>query len=754
MAPSGRIEKLKEAHLNLEHTRYRTVEDLSIRDHGDYSGEPIVVRKARGLALLLDETPPIIQDDELIVGLRTIYGPLEEGMNVFRGYGELPVNPATRHSLFAYPLYLTDGERVEAEAAGIMEGSCTSHVPFGAEKVLSLGFGGIEEQARKRLEELEAESPRDQAGIDFLRAVIITLQASTRFVIKHAEEAARLARETDDPRRRIELEEISEICRRVSTSPPRSFHEALQLYWLTSVVTSCENQGFIPLGRIDQDLGPFLGRDLERGVLTRDEALELLECLWIKFNIDDDLTTDSCRNIMLSGQDSEGRDATNELTYLCLEASTRLRLTDPKVNVRFHSGSPPELWERCVEMVKLGMGGFPAFYNDEAIIPGLLRMGVPLEDARLYSCDGCQEIIVPGKGDFYPVYTSVNFLECLHHTLGMPSSPEGEAYQAVSSAAVVLQRELAEARSHGSFEDFMEEYEMQIDRAIEDAVSSGNARDSALALYSPVPFLSSTLEGCIENARGKSDGGSTYNFTGCNGQCFPNAVNSLAAIKKLVYDEGEVSLDGLREALEADWARQERLRQRAINRVPKYGNDDAYVDSIGVRVASRFIEGVIGNRNPRGGPYYPGIFTFHHVTKGKSMNASPDGRKARDPVSSHVSPVTGTDASGPTLAINSALKIYALGPPEGSALGLRFHPSAVRGDAGTRNLTSFVKAFMERGGYEIQFNVVDAETLRAAQLDPDSYRSLVVRVWGFSAYFVTLTRSYQDEIIARTAHGL
>ena len=422
----GRIERLKEAHLNLEHTKYRTVKDLSIWYHGDYSGESIVVRKAHGLALLLDETPPIILDDELIIGLRTIYGPLQEGMNILGGYAEVPVNPATRHSLFAYPLYLTDGERAEAEAAGIREGSCTSHVPYGAEKLMSLGFGGIEEQARTRLKGLEAESPRDQTGIAFLRAAIITLQASTSFVLKHADEAARLAQETGDTDRRTELEEISEMCRWVASNPPRSFHEAVQLYWLATVVTNCENQGFIPLGRIDQDLGPILKRDLESGAMTRGDALELLECLWIKLNFDDDLTTDSCRNIMLSGQDSEGRDATNELTYLCLEASANLRLTDPKVNVRFHPGTPSELWERCVEMVKLGMGGFPAFYNDEAIIPGLIRMGIPVEDARLYSCDGCQEIIIPGKGDFYPVYTSVNLLECLHHALGMPSIPEGE----------------------------------------------------------------------------------------------------------------------------------------------------------------------------------------------------------------------------------------------------------------------------------------------------------------------------------------
>ncbi|MCK4703453.1 glycyl radical protein, partial [Candidatus Bathyarchaeota archaeon] len=234
---------------------------------------------------------------------------------------------------------------------------------------------------------------------------------------------------------------------------------------------------------------------------------------------------------------------------------------------------------------------------------------------------------------------------------------------------------------------------------------------------------------------------------------FAAAVNSLAAIRRMVYDEKLVTLGELRLTLRDDWG-DERLRQYALNRVPKWGNDDDYVDAVAVRVAGHFIDEALRHRNPRGGPYYPGIFTFHHVSRGIRSSASPDGRRAGDPVSTHISPVAGTDKAGPTLTVNSALKVYALLPPEGTALDLRFHPTALMGEDGMEKLESFIKAFMSGGGTVVQFNVVDSETLRDAQENPGQYRSLLVRVWGFSAYFTTLTKEYQDEIIARTMHGL
>lgn len=722
-----RIQKLRDAHLH--HTQYRAVKDLTILDDAAVQREPVIIRKAKALALLLDETAPVILHDELVVGLRTIYGPLTAGQNVFGGFDyELPVKPGTMHRLTYYPSYLTAEETDDARKSGIRAGYATSHIPFGCQRVLRLGYGGLLKEARQQVKALE-DVPQSSEKISFLRAVIITLQAASRFAQRHAHEADRLAKATVDLRRRGELETIGAICRWVSVNHPRSFHEALQLFWFTCVLHKVEDQACLPLGRFDQDLYPFYAKDVETGVLNREEALELLACLWFKLNMESDLTTDTCENMTLSGQDALGNDVTNELTYLCLDTALRLKLADPKINVRFHRNSPPALWTRCCEMVKAGMGGFPCFYNDEANIAGLMRMGIPLQDARLYCCDGCQEIILPGKGDFYTTFTSINFLESLLDVLHRPL--EFDAFPA-----------------------FMEAYKTEVTASVERAVSTGNRKDTALARYSPVPFLSATLEGCIAKAADKTQGGTIYNFTGCLGGAFISAVNALAVVKQLVYDDPFVSMATLRDALAKNWDGYERLRQLAVNRVPKYGNDDDYVDALAVELAGHFIDEVLKHHNPRGGRFYPGFFIFHHVTRGKFIGASPDGRRAGEAVAVHISPAVGTDVNGPTAVINSAVKICRLKPPEGTVLGLRFHPSALRGEDGTQNLISFIKTFMAAGGTTVQFNVVDSATLRNAQNRPEAYRNLLVRVWGFTAYFVTLTKDYQDDIIARTEHGL
>lgn len=736
---SGRISRLLESHLGLEHTEYRTYSKSSIWDHGADPKEPIVIRKARALKLMLDETPAIILDNELIVGLRTLYGQVAEGANVLRGTYMLPVNPATDHKKAFYAGYLTDEEAMEAQKYGILEGAYTSHVPFGTAMVLELGIGGVKEKALERM-----VPSNSGAQNDFLEAVVISFDAISDFISKHAEETRRLAEATGDEARRDELLMMAESIQRISAGPATSFNDAVQLFWLCTVVMAVESQGCIPIGRLDYDLWSYLKKDLDSGALTLDEAQELVECLWIKLNFETDLTSDSCRNVTLGGTHPDGADSTNELSYMFMAASDKLRLADPKLNVRFHEGSPDRLWVTAVELIKSGLGGFPAFYCDEAIIESLQKMGMSIEDARSYSCDGCQEIIIPGKGDFYPVHTAVNLLECVQRTVGVEPA-------IVDSRVPVV--EYLEPADYPTYEEFFKAYLANMDALIVETVKEGNRRDAGFGLYSPVPFLSATLEGCIENASDKTTGGCTYNWTGCNGQAFATAVNSLAAVKKMVYDEKLVTLPGLREQLREDWPDQ-RLHQYALNRVPKWGNDDDYVDDIAVKVAEHFLAEAGKYDNIRGGPYYPGIFTFHHVSRGIRTSASPDGRVTGDTVSTHITPHAGTDTVGPTSTLNSALKITSLRPPEGTALDIRLHPSAVSGEEGTMKLRSFIETLMQQRGPVVQFNVIDTETLRKAQADPEQYRSLLVRVWGFSAYFTTLTKEYQEEIIARTVHGL
>jgi formate C-acetyltransferase len=728
-----RVQRLKDDLLNLEHTKYREVKDLTILDKEETKKQPLVIRKALGLALLLDETPPIIVEEELIVGRRTLYGPRSESQNVWGSYVSLPVKPATRHLLNYFPHYALEEEIDETKKLSgnpdrSYEGYAINHIPYGVRKVLLLGFGGIKEQVQWRMRELEAAPKENSKKIDFLQAVVITLQAVTRFVEKHADEAERIAKATRDPQRREELMRIAETCRWVSVNTPRTFYEALQLYWFGYLIQLIENYNCQPIGRFDQDLYPYYKKDFEKGLITRAEALELLECLFINFCYEDDLTTDSCANITLSGQDSEKNDVTNELTYMCLDAALALKLADPKINVRFHQNSPPELLRRCCELIRDGgVGGFPSLYNDEAVIPAIQRIGIPLEDALLYSADGCQETIIPGKGDFYPVFTHLDLLDTLNRVLQGPV--EWENFQAL-----------------------MEAYKKEMMSDIKIAVNDANVRDTIIAKISPVLFLSSTLEGCIENAMDKTEGGATYNYTGFLGQSLANAANSLAVVKHLVYDDKIFSLTTLRDALAKNWEGYERLRQLALNKVPKYGNDDDYVDSLAVEIGDFFIQEVLQYWNPRGGRYYPGFYVFNQISIGKNIAASPDGRRNGDTVSIHASPTVGTDVSGPTAVINSAAKIGKLLPPEGAPLDLRVHPSALEGEEGLAKLMAFVRTYLDQGGFHLQFNVIDSQILRDAQKHPEQYRDLVVRVWGFSAYFVTLTSDYQENVIARAEH--
>jgi formate C-acetyltransferase len=385
---------------------------------------------------------------------------------------------------------------------------------------------------------------------------------------------------------------------------------------------------------------------------------------------------------------------------------------------------------KCCEIIKDGgMGGFPSLYFDDALIPAMQRIGIPLSDARLYSNDGCQETTIPGKGDFYPVSGggSIDFL-------------------------AVLNSVRTSSNEYNTFQDLMGVYKAEIAKVIKEQVDQAIYGDNNLYKYSQVPWLSATLEGCIENAMDKTEGGCTYNYTGFLGKCFANAANSLASIKKLVYDENIISLADLNGVLTKNWEENERLRQLAINRVPKYGNDYDYVDSLAVEVADFYIKEVLKYKNARGGCFYPGFYLFTPVGTGRKTGATADGRKAGDSVSVHASPTVGMDLKGPTAVINSVSKICRLLPPEGAPLDIRFHPSALRGEEGTKKLVSFVKTYMDQGGIELQLNVVDSKTLRDAQKNPEQHKNLIVRVWGFSAYFVTLSPEYQENIIKRTEH--
>ncbi|MBI3979170.1 MAG: hypothetical protein HY331_13380 [Chloroflexi bacterium] len=733
----SRPARLKERLIRLEHDRYREHRHLDVLAAGADPAEPVVVRKARALALVLREMPVHIQDDELIVGGRTLYG----GRDALRFVSHQQMFTASsRWAASYYPHYLTDQElgALNASApnsrpgAGVRPAAATGHAAVGYQRILSLGFGGLRTLAKQSAARLRAENPPDLARrLAFLEAADIALAGATGLVRRYEQLARTLAATSDDPARRAELSRIAGICEQVAEHPPRDFHEALQLFFFARVISMVESYICMPLGRFDQYLYPYLAQDLAAGRLTRADALELLECLFVKLNEEVDVsTTDDCLRIMVSGQDAEGHDVTNELSYLCLEAAVDLHLASPKVGVRLHRGTPREFLMRCVEVARLGIGGLPEIYNDEGIISTLVDAGMPLEHARDYAHDGCSEITLPGRSDFYPIWTKLRFLQCL------------ESF-------------LAEGAEYGTFGDLLAAYKARATREMQEAAALGNERDRILGEFSPAPFISATFEGCLERGLDKTWGGTIYNETGMLGMELPNTANALAAVKKLVYEERRLSLAELRAALASDFADAERLRLMLVNRAPKYGNDDDYVDAIAEDLASHYIRTVRGFSNPRGGRFRAGFYDFSNFIIGaKEIGATPDGRKAGGYISGNLSAMPGTDRNGPTALVRSACKVMRLHPELGAMLDIRLHPSAVRGANGLEQLAALVGGYMDLGGLALQFNVVDGATLRAAQREPEKYRDLLVRVWGFSAYFVQLSPDFQEHIIARTEHGL
>jgi len=472
-----------------------------------------------------------------------------------------------------------------------------------------------------------------------------------------------------------------------------------------------------------------LEKNLIEGSLTHREAQELLECQWIKYSMLTDYTMDNLQNIILGGQTPDGEDATNPLSYMCMEATDKLETIDPKWSIRVHMDSPEEFLRRACEIIKSGKSE-PGIYNDEIIIAALQRAGVPLEDARDYTNDGCSETLVQGKSNPWAFEGKVKLLKC-------------------------LERVMARLDEFDSFDDLMAALKDEISVAVSLAVSSLNLIQHAVPKISPNPWISASVEGCIEKMMDVTEGGAIYNFSAITASGVADTADSLAAVKKLVFEEGKVGKRDLLDALRNNFEGHERLRLMLLNRAPKFGNDDDYVDRLADEIVEHTSQEVTKHRNPRGGTYTLGLFSYgEYIGHGMVTGATPDGRKAGAGISPNFSPSPGRDNKGPFLAMKSTAKVNQLLTGNGTALDLTLHPSALRGPGGTEKLVSLIRAFNKLGGMQVQFNIVDRETLLAAQLEPEKYRNLTVRLWGFPAYFTRLPREFQDHLIARTEHAL
>jgi len=622
--------------------------------------------------------------------------------------------------------------------------------------VLRKGFNGIVKDVKARLKALDPAKPEDLEKISFLKAVLITSNAAMNFAKRYAKEAKKLSESEKDPGRKAELEHIAQVCQQVPANPARTYHEALQALWFVHLITRLTMNGnAFALGRLDQLLNPYYQLDLQEGLLTDEQALELLECFYLKVASVNILRATSDAKffggfaiwnlITLGGLKADGKDATNRISFMCLEAMQDLQIPQPDLCLRLHGGTPPEFYKRSVELLRLGLG-HPKYQSDEIIIPYMLERGVPLHEAREYVLTACVEARPEKEG---------NYLTAVYLNLGAP-------LEFMFTGGVLRYNDRKVGLDTGNITDFSsfdqieEAYQKQFAHLCYHASVASGVADVAKREMLAAPFISSMREDCVEAAQDLWKYGAAYNDGGgyWSAVGVADATNSLAVIKKLVFEDRKVSLKELKAALDGNFEGQEKLRQMLMNRAPKWGNDDDYVDSIGEWLMFTFAQECHKYRNGLGAKYQPEVTTLTaNIPFGTVIGALPNGRKAGVPLTDGISPEPNSERDGAVGAIKSASKLFRSPIIVGTLHNMKFSPLLLQDDRGIENFVALLKSYLvDLKGWHSQFNVINAQTLKDAQEHPENYPSLIVKVAGYSAYFAELDKSVQDEIIARTEY--
>ena len=734
--------------------------NTTIVDRPGILKEPLIIRKAKAIEYVCRNLPADIKSDELIVGMPNMAAV---------GFG------------YVFPEYATPQEKEQAAKKCLNEYSVWGHHPVRYDKLLSLGLKGFRaEIVQKMDQELSRQHPRQQK-LELYRSMLISLDAVRDFASRYSQLAFKLALSAKDTQRRRELLEIADICAKVPENPAASFHEALQSFWLTyAVFHSCME--YLPAGRADQFLYPYYRYDLDNGVITPAKAADLVGSWLAKFNervqIKKELWEDHytygnfsqggdpvdssthivldnaesynyglsanhwLMNMIVGGQDADGNDSTNELTYLILSMWSELELVAPVMSVRLHPNSPQRLYQEVSAILAKGGTGEPALYNDQIIIEGLTAMGVPLREARDYSNDGCWEVLVPGKTEF--TYFHVEVLLLVEYVLNRGKSILRDTQEGLDTG---------DATEFEDFETFYGAFAAQMRKSIEGGIQNKVKYYGEVSKIAPDPLISSMMDDCVQNGLDITQGGARYRMHSPLITGLSHCADSLAVIKKLVYEEKKLSMAQLIEALKTNFKDQETLRQMFINRAPKYGNDHPYVDCIAQRILDdfdRIVEDCRKKYKKAGFLFNPGIGTFESYARfGNVVGASADGRLATETLASNYSPSVGMDMAGPTATIKSAtladLSRYMTGCP----IDLSINANEVAGEAGREKLASFIKSFIELGGQILTITVSSEEVYRDAQINPEKHKGLRVRLGGLSAYFIALPPKHQEIMIER-----
>lgn len=805
---------------------------LITESYMETEGEPIITRRAKAFAHILRNIPIIIRDEELIVGSTTI---APRGCQTYPEYSFqwLEDELDTVETRSADPFYIAEETKEELRRVHkYWKGKTTSelatsymapeaiaaidhniftpgnyfyngvgHVTVKYEEVLAIGYEGIIAKAQAELDSCKVGDENYAKKSHFLNAVILSCQAVIQYAQRYAELALEMADRCRDQARKQELLVIARNCSRVPAKGATGFYEACQSFWFVQQLIQLESSGHsISPGRFDQYMYPYYKKDMEQGNISREYAQELMDCIWVKLN---DLN--KCRdaasaegfagyslfqNLIAGGQDKDGNDVTNDLSFMSIQASMHVHLPQPSLSVRVWNGTPHEFLIKAAELTRTGIG-LPAYYNDEVIIPALQNRGLSLADAREYNIIGCVEPQKAGKTDGW--HDAAFFNMCRPLELVFSNGMDKGVQVGVRTGDVTKM---------ATFDEFYDAYKKQMEYFISLLVNADNAIDVAHGERCPLPFLSCMVDDCMKAGKSVQEGGAVYNFTGPQGFGIANMADALFAVRKLVYEEKKFTMAELKEALAWNYgkgldeqsaadiaetvlgemkkagqtvdaqaaaavisslvgmkpepakaARFEEIHN-LIEEVPKFGNDIPEVDYFARDVAYTYTKPLQNYKNPRGGMYQAGLYPVSaNVPLGGQTGATPDGRYAHTPVADGVSPSAGKDVKGPTAAATSVSRLDHFIVSNGTLFNQKFHPSALSGREGLEKFVALIRSYFDQKGMHMQFNVVDRETLLDAQKHPEKYKHLVVRVAGYSALFTTLSRSLQDDIIRRTEQG-
>ena len=805
---------------------------LITESYKETEDQPIITRRAKAFAHILHNIPIIIRDEELIVGSNSI---APRGCQTFPEFSFqwLEDELDTVATRIADPFYISEQAKADLrEVHKYWKGKTTSelataymapeairaidhniftpgnyfyngvgHVTVKYWEVLEIGYEGIMAKAQVELDHCNVGDGDYAERSRFLEAVIMSCQAVIDYANRYAKLALEMAEKCTDPQRKAELLVIASNCSKVPAKGATNFWEACQSFWFVQQLLQMESSGHsISPGRFDQYMYPYYKKDIESGAITRTAAQELIDCIWVKLNdlnkVRDAASAEGFagyslfQNLIVGGQNKDGEDVTNDLSFMCIEASMHVHLPAPSLSIRVWNGSPHDLLIKAAELTRTGIG-LPAYYNDEVIIPALQNRGLSLADAREYNIIGCVEPQKAGKTEGW--HDAAFFNMCRPLELVFANGMDQGEMVGIPTGDVTKME---------TFDEFYDAYKKQMEYCISLLVNADNAIDVAHAKRCPLPFLSSMIDDCIKRGKTVQEGGAVYNFTGPQGFGIANMADSLYAIRQLVYQEKKFTMEELKEALawnygkgldeqsvrdittgilremtesgakvDADTAAavlksvmnaqmspEKMARYQEIHdmiaEVPKFGNDIPEVDYFARDVAYTYTRPLQNFKNPRGGQFQAGLYPVSaNVPLGGQTGATPDGRYAHTPVADGVSPSAGKDVNGPTAAASSVAKLDHFIVSNGTLFNQKFHPSALSGREGLEKFVALIRSYFDQKGMHMQFNVVSRETLLDAQAHPENYKHLVVRVAGYSALFTTLSKSLQDDIIRRTEQG-